>query len=134
MTDPMTRIAEALERLSPPSPPAADPLAHPAYIWRGDTLTVVRDFVGLPIGQLRNIDLQKDALLGNLERLAHGAAAHDALLWGARGTGKSALVKSTVAHVQAAGGNLALIRRITQVLGFIGIGPEPDLDQNSRHV
>ena len=111
--DPIARIADALDRLAPLPAPAADPLAHPAYIWRGDTLTVVRDFVGLPIGPLRNIDLQKDALLGNLERLAHGAAAHDALLWGARGTGKSALVKSTVAHVQAAGGNLALIEVVT---------------------
>ena len=113
MTDPMTRLAEARERLSPPSPPAADPLAHPAYIWRGDTLTAARDFAGLPLDQLRNIDLQKTALVDNLERLARGTAAHDALLWGARGTGKSALVKSAVAHVQAAGGNLALIEIVT---------------------
>ena len=109
----LIRIADALERLSPPAPPPADPLAHPAYVWRGDTLTAARDFAGLPLDQLRNIDLQKAALVDNLDRLAHGAAAHDALLWGARGTGKSALVKSAVAHVQAAGGNLALIEVVT---------------------
>jgi predicted AAA+ superfamily ATPase len=113
MSDPVTRIAEALERLAPPAPAPADPLAHPAYIWRGDTLTAARDFTALPLDQLRNIDLQKAALLGNLERLAGGAAAHDVLLWGARGTGKSALVKSAVAQVQAAGGNLALIEAVT---------------------
>ena len=109
----LIRIADALERLSPPAPPPADPLAHPAYVWRGDTLTAARDFAGLPLDQLRNIDLQKAALVDNMDRLAHGAAAHDALLWGARGTGKSALVKSAVAHVQDAGGNLALIEVVT---------------------
>ncbi|MDB5703302.1 MAG: ATPase [Sphingomonas bacterium] len=113
MTDPLIRIADALDRLAPPAPAPADPLAHPAYIWRGDTLTAARDFTALPLDQLQNIDLQKTALLGNLERLAQGAAAHDVLLWGARGTGKSALVKSAVAQVQAAGGNLALIEAVT---------------------
>ena len=113
MTDALIRIADALERLAPPAPPAADPLAHPAYVWRGDTLTAARDFAALPLDQLQNIDLQKTALVDNLDRLAGGAAAHDVLLWGARGTGKSALVKSAVAHVQASGGKLALIEVVT---------------------
>jgi predicted AAA+ superfamily ATPase len=130
MTDPLIRIADALERLAPPPPPAADPLAHPAYIWRGDTLAAARDFVGLPLEQLQNIDLQKTALVDNLDRLAKGAAAHDALLWGARGTGKSALVKSALAHVQASGGNLALIEVVTTRLDtlpalFAAIAPLP---------
>jgi len=109
----LARIADALDRLSPPPPPPADPLAHPAYVWRGDTLTAARDFGALPLALLQNIDLQKATLVANIERLAAGAAAHDALLWGARGTGKSALVKSAVAHVQAAGGNIALIEVVT---------------------
>ena len=113
MTDPIARIANALDRLSPPAPAPADPLAHPAYIWRGDTLTAARDFTAVPLDQLRNIDLQKAALVANLERLAAGSAAHDVLLWGARGTGKSALVKSATAFVQAAGGDLALIEVVT---------------------
>jgi len=113
MTDPLARIAAALDRLAPPAPENADPLAHPAYVWRGAVLAAARDFVALPLEHLRQVDQQKSALLANLERLAAGAAAHDVLLWGARGTGKSALVKSSVAAVQAAGGNLALIEVVT---------------------
>ena len=113
MTDPLARIAAALDRLAPPSPEPADPLAHPAYIWRGAVLTAARDFAALPLDRLREIEAQKAALLANLERFAKGAAAHDVLLWGARGTGKSALVKSGVAAVQTAGGNLALIEVVT---------------------
>ena len=130
MTDPLARIADALDRLAPPAPQSADPRAHPAYIWRGDTLAAARDFRALPLDQLREIDLQKAALLANLERLAAGAAAHDVLLWGARGTGKSALVKSAVASVQAAGGDLALIEVVTTRLDtlstlFAAIAPVP---------
>jgi predicted AAA+ superfamily ATPase len=113
MTDALDRIAAALERLAPPPATPADPLAHPAYVWRGDALAAARGFAALPLERLRGIDKQKAALLGNLERLAAGAAAHDVLLWGARGTGKSALVKSGVAAVQADGGALALIEVVT---------------------
>ena len=105
----LERIAAALDRIAPPLPEPADPLAHPAYIWRGTTLVAARDFVPLPLDRLRGIDEQKATLLANLERLAAGAAAHDALLWGARGTGKSALVKSAVGAVQAGGSAIALV-------------------------
>ena len=108
MTDPLERIAAALERLSPPLPSSGDPLAYPAYVWRGG-LVPARDFQPLPIDLLIGIDRQKAALLANLQRLAAGSAAQDVLLWGARGTGKSALVKSAVAAVQASGRDLALI-------------------------
>ncbi|WP_174297915.1 DUF815 domain-containing protein [Sphingomonas bacterium] len=113
MTDPLDRIAAALERLSPPPPLAADPLAHPAYLWRGTVLEPARAFRPLALGSLLGIDRQKQALLGNVRRLAAGHAAHDVLLWGARGTGKSALVASAVAAVQAeaagTGGGIALV-------------------------
>ncbi|MBW6522550.1 ATP-binding protein [Sphingomonas sp. RHCKR47] len=109
MDDAMIRIAAALERLSPPPPAAADPLAHPAYVWREDALIAARDFSPLPLDLLRGVDAQKAALVANLERLAAGYAAQDVLLWGARGTGKSALVKASVAAVQAAYGALALV-------------------------
>ncbi|URW75779.1 ATP-binding protein [Sphingomonas donggukensis] len=90
----LARIAAALERLAPPPPPAADPRAHPAYLWDGRVLTATRAHAPLPLSMLTGIDAQKAALLANLERLAAGHAAHDVLLWGARGTGKSALVAS----------------------------------------
>ncbi|QHL90537.1 DUF815 domain-containing protein [Sphingomonas changnyeongensis] len=105
----LARIAAALERLAPPPPAMADPLAHPAYLWTGATLVAARAFQPVPIDLLTGIDDQKQAVRTNLERLAAGAAAHDMLLWGARGMGKSALAKSAVAAVQAAGGALALV-------------------------
>ncbi|UVO51963.1 ATP-binding protein [Sphingomonas sp. SUN019] len=112
--DPIDRIAAALERLAPPPPAAADPLAHPAYVWRDDVLVAARAFAPLPLELLHGVDAQKAALVGNLERLAAGHAAQDTLLWGARGTGKSALVKAAVAAVQAAGGALALIEVLAE--------------------
>lgn len=108
MTDPLDRIAAALERLSPPPPPAADPLAHAAYAWRGGVLAA-SGLAAQPLDALVGIDRQKASLLDNLQRLAAGHAAHDVLLWGARGTGKSALVKSAVAAVQADRGDIALV-------------------------
>jgi uncharacterized protein len=116
MTDVLARIAAALERISPPPPPAADPLAHPAYVWRAGTLSAARAFAPLPLAMLRGVDAQREALLADLQRLAAGHAAQDVLLWGARGTGKSALVKSAVAAVQAAGGRLGLVEAATSHL------------------
>jgi len=116
MTDPLARIAAALERLAPEGPVSADVRAHPAYIWRGAALTPARAFAALPLEQLHGIEAQKAALVANLDRLAHGHAAHDVLLWGSRGTGKSALVKAAVAHLQAAGGDIALIEIATHDL------------------
>ena len=88
MTDALDRIAAALERLAPPPPGSADPLAHPAYVWRGDVLVAARAFDPLPLDRLQGIDAQRDALVADLRRLAAGHAAQDVLLWGARGTGK----------------------------------------------
>ena len=119
MDDALTRIAAALERLSPPPPLAGDPLAAPAYVWRDDVLVAARDFCPLSLNMLRGVEAQKAALLGNLERLAAGHAAQDVLLWGARGTGKSALVKASVGAVQAAGGALALVEVSADRLGTL---------------
>jgi predicted AAA+ superfamily ATPase len=108
-SDPLIRIAEALERLAPAMQTEADLRAHPAYVWRGEALEVARAFRPLSLEMLRGLERQKDALRSSLERLSSGAASHDVLLWGARGTGKSALVKSLVTAIQADGGNLALV-------------------------
>ena len=94
MTDPLDRIAAALERIAPPAPADADPLAHPAYIWRDGGLAAARAFDPLPLDLLFGIDAQKAALVEDFRRLAAGHAAQDVLLWGARGSGKSAVVKS----------------------------------------
>ncbi|MET0269564.1 MAG: ATP-binding protein [Sphingomonas sp.] len=105
----LARIADALDRMTPPPPPAADPLAHPAYVWRDGSLIAARAFAPLPLDLLSGVEAQKTALVENARRLAAGHAAHDVLLWGARGAGKSALVKAGVGALQAEGAAIALI-------------------------
>ncbi len=111
MTDPqiLTRIADALDRIAPPPAPHADPAAHPAYVWRDGGLAEARAFAPLRLDLLTGVDAQKSALVENARRLARGAAAHDVLLWGARGAGKSALVKATVGALRDEGHDIALI-------------------------
>lgn len=109
MTDPIDRIAAALERLAPPTPPTPDLLAHPAYVWGRGVLRPARAFSPQPLDALVGIDAQKGALVDTVRRLASGLPAHDVLLWGARGTGKSALAKAAVGAVQAEGGAVALV-------------------------
>ncbi|TVV70410.1 ATP-binding protein [Sphingomonas solaris] len=107
--DLLARIADALDRLAPPPPAPADPLAHPAYVWRDGALVAARAFAPLPLDLLSGVDAQKAALVANSRRLAAGHAAHDVLLWGARGAGKSALVKASVGALQGEGSAIALI-------------------------
>ncbi len=95
------RIAAALERMAPPPAPPTDWLAHPAYVWDGQSARSIAELDALPLERLHGIDTQKQALRDLCGRLASGAAAHDVLLWGARGMGKSALVRAAVADVQS---------------------------------
>lgn len=110
MTDPalLERIAAALERIAPPPATPVDP-SFAAYVWSKHGLAAAASFAPLPIDQLTGIDAQRDAVLENSRRLAAGHAAHDILLWGARGSGKSALVKSCVAALQNVGTAITLI-------------------------
>lgn len=105
----LRRIAEALERLSPPPAPPVDLSSHPAYHWDGKRLAPAHEFRPLPIELIVGVERQKAEILENSRRHASGAAAHDALLWGARGMGKSALVKSAVAAMQEEGFFVALV-------------------------
>lgn len=114
----LKRIAAALERLVPPAPVAPNAQAV-AYVWDGGALRVAEGFKALPLAQLTGIDAQRDALVENGRRLATGFAAHDVLLWGARGSGKSALVKSSVAKLQDNGAALALIEVAPDQLGTL---------------
>jgi uncharacterized protein len=117
MDETLRRIADALERMTPPVP-VPPPADAPAYVWNGNTLSAAH-FAPLAIDLLTGIDAQKAALLGNTERHAKGHAAHDAMLWGARGSGKSALVKAVVGAV---GGDLALVElAATDVSGLPGL-------------
>jgi predicted AAA+ superfamily ATPase len=105
----LARIAAALERIAPPAAVSDNPIAHPAYVWRNGALRAARAFAPLPLALLEGMDAQKEAVLGNMRRLAQGLPAHDVLLWGARGTGKSALVKAAIGQIQAEDGALALV-------------------------
>lgn len=109
VSEELARIAAALERIAPPPVAGTDPRTAPAYLWRGAGLVEARHFAPLPLDLLTGIDAQKATLLANARRLAAGHAAHDVLLWGAKGTGKSALVKSVVGAVRAEGLDLALV-------------------------
>jgi predicted AAA+ superfamily ATPase len=112
----LTRIAEALERLSPAPAPAPDLSAADAFVWHAGgagippRLTPVPQVAAVPIALLQGIERQKAILLENTLRFARGLPANNAMLWGARGMGKSSLVKAVHAEANAAHpGSLALV-------------------------
>jgi uncharacterized protein len=108
----LTRIAEALERLSPPAPASAALDAADAYLWhaQGARLEAVAHVNRVEIELLQGVEHVRDILLANTRRFAQGLPANNALLWGARGTGKSSLVKAVHATVnQETKGRLALV-------------------------
>jgi uncharacterized protein len=108
----LNRIADALERLAPPAPPKNDFDGADAFIWHaeGEWLEPVRSVNRVELGLLKGIDRVRDILVENTERFAAGLPANNVLLWGARGTGKSALVKAAHAAINAkAAKALALI-------------------------
>jgi len=104
------RIATSLERLAPEPAPVVNWTEHPAYLWSGAAPHGLTQLNALPLDQLRGIEAQKSAVFDNLSRLAGGAAAHDILLWGARGMGKSAMIRSAVHALQDQGAKLALVQ------------------------
>jgi len=119
--DPLARIADALERLAPPGQPEADWASSPAYVWTGHDVRAVEKLAAPPLALLRGIDRQKQAVTDNVARLAAGYPAHDMLLWGARGMGKSALLRSAVAQAaRQRPGSLALVQVAADALPTLG--------------
>jgi len=97
----LTRIAAALERLAPQALPAKAPAGGDAFVWepaQGGLVAVGR-VASLPLHLLKGIDQARDILFENTRRFAGGLPANNALLWGARGMGKSSLVKSIHAEI-----------------------------------
>jgi predicted AAA+ superfamily ATPase len=118
--DPLARIAAALERIAPTGEAAVDWLAHPAYVWTGHGAHAVAALEAPRLDLLRGIDRQKREASANVARLADGHAAHDMLLWGARGMGKSALVRSAVLAAQDAGAErIALVQVATDAVASL---------------
>ena len=97
----LRRVAEALERMSPRPPEALTLNDAEAYIWHAEShrLEPVTKVNRVDLDLLKGIDLVRDTLLANTRRFAAGLPANNALLWGARGMGKSSLVKAVHAEV-----------------------------------
>ncbi|MDP1669777.1 ATP-binding protein [Phaeovulum sp.] len=111
MSDPLDRIAAALERLAPAPAPGPDFDAAAAFVWHTapDRLEPVAEVSRVDLALLLGIDRARDTLLANTEQFSRGRAANNALLWGARGMGKSSLVKAVHATVLARGHSLTLV-------------------------
>lgn len=106
----LARIANAIERIAPPAAPPIDWQACPAYVWDSNGPRPVPVLAAPALGLLRGIDAQKDVVVANIARHAAGHAAHDMLLWGSRGMGKSALLRAGVVAAQAGTGPIALVQ------------------------
>ena len=102
--DTVERIADALERLAPRAPETPRFAAADAFSWHPDErrLAPVANVNRVEMSLLKGIDRLRDMLLENTQRFARGLPANNALLWGARGMGKSSLVKAVHAAVNAA--------------------------------
>ena len=108
----LVRIADALERLAPGAGAAPDLDSADAFVWHaeGGWLAPVAEVSHVALPLLRGIDRVTGILLENTRRFAEGLPANNALLWGARGMGKSSLVKAVHAHIAAERpGALALV-------------------------
>ena len=123
MSDPLlTRIAEALERLRPAPATAPDWDAADAFVWHADPdrLDPVAKVNRVEVDLLVGIDRSRDTLLTNSRQFALGLPANNALLWGARGMGKSSLVKAVHAAVLAEGLPCKLVEVQREDLPSIG--------------
>ena len=125
MTDEiLTQIAASLERIArqlevmSPSPPATTPLLGEADAYHWDAaagrLMPVEKVARIPFGLLKGIDRVRDTLLANTLQFARGYAANNALLWGARGMGKSSLVKAVHAEVSGHVANRLILIEISR--------------------
>lgn len=120
--DPMDRIAAALERMSPPPQPAPDFDAATAFVWHTgpDRLEPVMQVSRVDISLLIGVERSRDTLLKNTTQFAAGLPANNALLWGARGMGKSSLVKAVHGAVQATHADLKMVELQREDLPSVG--------------
>ena len=107
----LARVAEALERLAPAPAEQADLNQHEGYIWDSEqqAFMPVPSIHRLPLDSLQGIDQQKALLLENTINFARGLRANNALLWGARGTGKSSVLKAVHGHLRETGYDVGLV-------------------------
>ena len=120
--DPMERIAAALERMAPAPLAAPDYDAADAFVWHvsPDRLEPVGKVNRVEIDLLVGIDRSRDTLVENTRQFARGLPANNALLWGARGMGKSSLVKAAHTAVLAEGLNIKIVEIQREDLPSVG--------------
>jgi predicted AAA+ superfamily ATPase len=120
--DALIRIAEALERMSPPPLSAPKFAGHEAFVWHTapDRLEPVEKVNRVALPLLVGIDRARDILLENTRQFARGMPANNALVWGARGMGKSSLVKAAHAAVLAEGLSLRIVEIHREDLPSVG--------------
>ena len=120
--DPLDRIAAALERIAPAPLEAPDFDAAAAFVWHTgpDRLEPVETVSRVELDLLVGIDRARDTLVQNTRQFAAGLPANNALLWGARGMGKSSLVKAVHAHVHAGSGPLRIVELHREDLPSVG--------------
>ncbi|MGM0660276.1 MAG: ATP-binding protein [Pseudomonadota bacterium] len=120
--DPMERIADALERLAPAPLTVPDFGVADAFVWHvsPDRLEPVATVNRVDMRLLVGIDRSRDTLLENTRQFSRGLPANNALLWGARGMGKSSLVKAAHAAVRAEGAPLKIIELHREDLPSVG--------------
>jgi len=117
----LERLAAALERISPPGAELPD-FAAAAYLWAAepDRLVPVAQINRVGLELLIGIDRARDTLIENTLRFARGLPANNALLWGARGMGKSSLVKAAHGVANGETGTLVLIEIYREDIPTIG--------------
>lgn len=122
MSEPLERIADALERLAPAPLAAPDFEAAGAFVWHTapDELVPVPEVNRVALDLLVGIDNARETLLLNTRQFAKGFAANNALLWGARGMGKSSLVKAIHAQIRAEGLDLKIVELQREDLPSVG--------------
>ncbi|KQU51466.1 AAA family ATPase [Bosea sp. Leaf344] len=115
--DTLLRIAAALERLAPPERRPADLAAADAFVWQpaAHELSPVPRVNRVELSLLRGVDRVRDTLAENTERFARGLPANNVLLWGARGMGKSSLVKSVHADTNRRLSGAALPLKLIEI-------------------
>lgn len=107
LNDKLDSLVAAVTRLAPQPQPAPDFDAADCFVWVAESATLqpVMAVNRIDIGLIRGVDRVRDILLDNTQRFADGLPANNALLWGARGMGKSSLVKAAHASINAARGD-----------------------------
>ncbi len=130
----LTRIADELARIAPSKPKTAALGTADAFVWHADraALSPVPAVNRVPLALLKGIDRQTETLVANTRRHAQGLPANNALLWGARGAGKSSLVKAV--HAAANDGVPPKKRLALVEIHREDIGSLPALLAQLRHV